>query len=199
MKKLFTLISLVSILIFTGCSKTPEKEEKITVKESEVIKIKDINSGAEYTLKRKNGGFVVEGHEDKALMFDMYATYCPPCRKEAPHLTELQVKYAEKFLIIALNTFEEVTDTYINDNFRFKYGAYYFITNSKDNQKIIDTILKDIDYKRMIQIPFKVVSKDGKYQTLTDIYNARNVDNKYYIGAIESKVIEKDLKGILEK
>ncbi len=199
MKKFFTLISLISILIFTGCSKTPEKEEKVTVKETETIKVKDINSGAEYTLKRENGGFVVKGHEDKAIMFDMYATYCPPCQKEAPHLTELQVKHAEKFLIIALNTFEEVTDSYINDNFRFKYGAYYFITNSKDNQKIIDTILKDIDYKRVIQIPFKVVIKDGKYQTLTDIYNARNTDNKYYIGAIESKVIEKDLEGILGK
>ncbi len=194
MKKLYLIISILALFILSGCdSKESTSKES---RDQDSFKVKDISSGAEYTLKRKNDGFVVEGHESKVIMFDIYATYCPPCQKEAPHLTDLQVKYADKFLIIALNTFEEVTDSYVDQNFRFKYGAYYFITNSNDNQKIIDILLKGIDYKRTIQIPFKVVSKDGIYQNLTDIYKA-NPDNKYYIGAIESKIIEKDLLRIL--
>ncbi len=196
MRYLFILFTIFSLLIFSGCSE-PKKEVKVESL-ADSYTIKDINTGAEYKLKKVDDGFVVEGHEKKVIMFDMYATYCPPCRKEAPHLTDLQVKYADKFLIIALNTFEEVTDEYVNDNFRFKYGAYYFISNSKDNEAIISTLLKGIDYKKTIQIPFKVVLKDGKYQNLTDIYEGK-ADNKFYIGAIKTEVIEKDLKKIWDK
>lgn len=199
MKKIFTLVAISILLFFTACSDSKEtKEVKETKSGPKTFLLKDINSGAQYTLKKTDSGFVVVGNEHKVIMFDMYATYCAPCQKEAQHLTELQVKYADKFLIIALNTFEEVTNQYVNDEFRFKYGGYYFISNSKENEEIISLILKDISYKRTIQIPFKVVLKDGKYQTLTDIYKA-NPDNKYYIGEIETKTIEKDLKEIFKK
>ncbi len=199
MKKILTLLVASVLLFFTACSDSKDaKEVKETKSGPKTFLLKDINSGAQYNLKKTDDGFVVVGHEHKVVMFDMYATYCAPCQKEAQHLTELQVKYADKFLIIALNTFEEVTNQYVNDEFRFKYGGYYFITNSKQNEEIISLILKDIGYKRTIQIPFKVVLKDGKYQTLTDIYKA-DPDNKYYIGEIETKTIEKDLKEIFKK
>ena len=202
MKFIYTLILIFSVLIFSGCS--DEVEEKVlptkehTTQEQSSYTIEDISSGAKYTLKRVDGAFVVEGHEDKVVMFDMYATYCPPCQKEAPHLTDLQVKYAEDFLIIALNTFEDVPNQYIDDKFRFSYGAYYFISNSKHNKIIIETLLKDIRYKPAMQMPFKVVLKDGKYQKLTDIYDG-NPNNNFYLGAVDSNVIEKDLKKILSK
>ncbi len=199
MKKILTLFAASILLFFTACSDSKETKQSKEIKSGpKTFLLKDINSGAQYTLKKTDSGFVVVGHEHKVIMFDMYATYCAPCQKEAQHLTELQIKYADKFLIIALNTFEEVTDQYVNDEFRFKYGGYYFITNSKQNEEIISLILKDIGYKRTIQIPFKVVLKDGKYQTLTDIYKA-NPDNKYYIGEIETKTIEKDLQEIFKK
>jgi len=203
MKFIYTLCIVVSVLIFSGCNDEEKEETALpkkehTTQEQSTYTLEDISSGAKYVLKRVNGGFVVEGHEDKVIMFDMYATYCPPCQKEAPHLTDLQVKYADKFLIIALNTFEDVPDQYIDDEFRFSYGAYYFISNSKHNKIIIETLLKDIAYKPAMQIPFKVVLKDGKYQKLTDIYE-NNPNNNFYLGAVESKVIERDLKKLLSK
>ncbi len=201
MKFLYIFAAALSVLVFSGCSSEPKENtsatKEHTTKEQSSYTVEDISSGAKYTLKRVDGGFVVEGHEDKVVMFDMYATYCPPCQKEAPHLTDLQVKYSEDFIIIALNTFEEVPDTYVDDKFRFTYGAYYFITNSKHNKIIIDTVLKDIAYDTAMQIPFKVMLKDGKYQNITDIYEG-NLNNKFYLGAVDSKVIERDLKKILE-
>jgi thiol-disulfide isomerase/thioredoxin len=193
---------IFTILLFAGCNDEPKEEEVLLIKEHTTVEqssytIEDISSGAKYILKRENGGFVVEGHEDKVIMFDMYATYCPPCQKEAPHLTSLQVKYSDKFLIIALNTFEDVDDLYIDDKFRFTYGAYYFISNSKHNKIIISTLLKDIGYKTAMQIPFKVVLKNAKYQKLTDIYDG-DPNNNFYLGAVNSTIIEKDLKKILE-
>lgn len=201
MKFVYTLFAIFTILVFTGCNDKPEEEtsfvkEHTTVEQSSYT-IEDVSTGGKYKLKRENGGFVVEGHEDKVVMLDMYATYCPPCQKEAPHLTDLQVKYADKLLIIALNTFEDANDMYIDEEFRYTYGAFYFISNSKHNNIIISTVLKDIQYKPSMQIPFKVVLKDGKYQKLTDIYG-NNPDNNFYLGAVKSSVIEKDLKKIFK-
>lgn len=201
MRFIYTLFAIFTILVFIGCSDESKEEappvEGYTTVEQSSYTIEDISTGAKFILKRENGGFVVQGHEDKIVMFDMYATYCPPCRKEAPRLTDLQVKYSDKFLIIALNTFEDVADMYIDDFFRFKYGAFYFISNSKHNKIIISTLLKDIGYDKSMQIPFKVVLKNAKYQKLTDIYDA-NPNNNFYLGAVNSSVIEKDIKKILE-
>ena len=201
MRFIYTLFTIFAMLVFTGCTKeekeeTPPAKEYTTVEQSSYT-INDISSGAKYILKRKNGAFVVEGHEEKIVMFDMYGTFCPPCQKEAPHLTNLQIKYLDKFIIIALNIFEEVDDSYIDNQFRDGYGAFYFISNSKHNKIIVNTLLKDIGYKIPMQLPFKVVLQDAKYQKLTDIYN-NNPDNNFYLGAVSTNVIEKDLIRIFE-
>ena len=76
--------------------------------------------------------------------------------------------------------------------------AYYFIVNSPDNAKLVNTVTKDIQYNKALQVPFKVVLKNGKYQNVTDIYEG-NPNNKFYIGAVETAIIEKDIDKIKEK
>lgn len=40
----------------------------------------------------------------KAVILDFWATYCPPCREEIPHLNSLLVKYgADNLHIVGLN------------------------------------------------------------------------------------------------
>ena len=40
----------------------------------------------------------------KAIILDFWATYCPPCRDEIPHLNELQAKYGtDKLQVVGLN------------------------------------------------------------------------------------------------
>jgi len=84
------------------------------------------------------------------------------------------------------------------ENFANKFNAYYFIVNSKDNDKMVNTITKDIKYEQAVQVPFKVVLKNGKYQNVTDVYNA-DPNNKFYIGAIKTDIIEKDINKIEKK
>lgn len=97
--------------------------------------------------------------------------------------------------MIGLNYLESVSDEYVMENFVSKYNAYYFIVNSPDNDKIINTIVEDINYRQAVQVPYKVVLKNGKYQNVTDIYEGRK-DNKYYIGEIDTDIIQKDIDRI---
>ncbi len=57
--------------------------------------------GQEYTLSKLKGNVVI---------LDFWATWCPPCRREIPHLVEIYEKYKEKNLIvIGVSTEEKAT------------------------------------------------------------------------------------------
>ncbi|TXE89320.1 TlpA family protein disulfide reductase [Campylobacter volucris] len=200
-KKIYLfLISIFGILI-SACSSQTTIEDDFTFKEfktGEEIILQSVNGG-EKTLIRTENGFAIKGEENKILMFDFFGTFCTPCQEEAPHLTSLWQKNKENFTIIGLSHFENVSDQVVKD-FAINYGAYYFLSNSKENDRIIAQALKDIDYQNMEQLPFKVVLKDGKYQDLTDFWNKNTKSYvKYYLGKVSSQTMQEDIDRILNE
>lgn len=46
----------------------------------------------------------LKDHQGKAVILDFWATFCPPCIEEIPHLMELQAKYgADNLVIVGLH------------------------------------------------------------------------------------------------
>lgn len=43
----------------------------------------------------------------KVVVLDFWATYCPPCLEEIPHLNDLQTKYGENLQIVGLHVGDE--------------------------------------------------------------------------------------------
>jgi len=188
------LVGLLLILVFVGCSEKEESHIKPTYKDGDKIELQSV-VGSKVTLLRKNGGFVLQGDEDKILILDIFGTFCRPCQKEAPKLMDFQLKNDKDVLLIGFTYLETVSDKYVVENFSSKYNAYYFIVNSPQNNKMVDTITKDIGYNQAVQVPFKVVLKSGKYQEVTDPYD-ESPDNNFYIGAIDTEIIKKDVEKI---
>lgn len=193
MKKFIRLIMITISLLFLGCgsetSSAPAVKE--TYKDGDKVELKSV-SGAKLTLLRKNGGFVIEDDESKVVLIDIFGTFCVPCQEEAPSLMDFQLQNSDDVMLLGLNFFEEVSDEYVVENFAAKYNAYYFITNSPKNKKLVETIVQDIQYKGTLQVPFKVVLKAGKYQNVTDVYGT-NPENKFYIGKVDLDIIQKDI------
>ncbi|MDR1007263.1 MAG: TlpA family protein disulfide reductase [Campylobacteraceae bacterium] len=194
----YLIVVFWAILMF-GCTVQEEvipKNNALRIGES--IELTSVQ-GAKITIKRVEGGLVQEGKEDAVLIFDIFGTFCEPCKKEAPALMNLQLQYISNMTLIGLSYFEEVDEKYIIENFAKPYNAHYFIVkNSPLNKALADTITEDIKYKSLISLPFKVVLKNGKYRDVTDIWENKT-DNRYYIGAVDTAVIEKDLKRILKE
>lgn len=188
------LVSIFLVFIFIGCGVEEGSAEKPSYKDGDKIELQSV-VGSKLTLLRKNGGFVVEGHEDKILMMDIFGTFCVPCQEEASNLMDFQLKNDKDLLLIGFNYLESVTNEYVVENFSAKYNAYYFIVNSPENDKIVNTITKDIAYQSSVQVPLKVVLKNGQYQKITDVYEG-NPENKFYIGKIEIDVMQKDIDRI---
>ncbi|MBN7288615.1 MULTISPECIES: TlpA disulfide reductase family protein [Campylobacter] len=195
MKNLIALI--FALFVFAGCG-TEEKNQAASFKEfspNEEVALKGVN-GKTITLVRKNGAFAIKGDESKILMIDIFGTFCPPCQKEAAELTKYQLENSDKFTIIGLTHFENVTDDYVLKEFVQKYNAYYFITNDQSvNDRLSEQIVRDIGYKHEIALPFKVVIKDGEYQILTDV-DSGEFGVKYYLGGIKVSRMKQDLQRI---
>lgn len=189
-------ILFAMIFVFFACS----SEEKITndflfeeYKNGDIITLENVNGGSK-TIIRTQNGFVVKGEEDKILIFDFFGTFCAPCKEEAPHLTAFSKKYKDKLILIGLTHFENVDDDAVRQ-FATDYGAFYFLSNSKENSRIINQALKDINYQSMEALPFKVVLKNGIYQALSDFWN-KGYKTKFYLGKIPTEFIENDIKNI---
>ena len=196
-KFLFLSAFLAFVLgAFLGCA-----EEKVVndfefkeFEEGEQITLQSVMN-KQLVLVRQNGGFVILNDEKKVLMVDIFGTFCAPCKEEAPHLTQLWRKNADKFTLIGLTHFESVSDDEVR-NFANNYGAFYFISNQKQNERLVKQILKDINYQNMEQLPFKVVLKNGVYQSVQDFWN-KGKRVKFYLGKVPTSLMQEDLKGIL--
>ena len=195
--KFLFLSALLILCVFSGCA-----EEKVV----NDFEFKEFEDGEQITLQsvmdkqlvlvRQNGGFVILNDEKKVLMVDIFGTFCTPCKEEAPHLTQLWRKNADKFTLIGLTHFESVSDDEVR-NFANNYGAFYFISNQKQNERLVKQILKDINYQNMEQLPFKVVLKNGVYQSVQDFWS-KGKRVKFYLGKVPTSLMQEDLKGILD-
>ena len=198
MKKILFLFLAILALFFNACSKENENYEEFLFedyKKGDKITLNSVNGGSK-TLLRTDNGFVVEGEEEKVLMFDFFGTFCTPCKEEALELSKLWKNNADKFMIIGLTHFESVSDEAVK-KFADDYGAYYFLSNGETNDRIIAQILKDINYQSMEQLPFKVVLKNGIYQKLSDYWN-NNLPVNFYLGKVPTRLMQEDLNKIYE-
>lgn len=195
MKKILALS--LCLWAFVACSKEEVVNDFVfdEFKLGEKVALQSIN-GATITLVRAEKGFFVEGEEDKVLMMDFFGTFCAPCKEEAAHLTQLYKKNAKEFILIGLTHFEDVSDEVVR-KFANDYGAFYFLSNSKQNARIIAQVLKDINYQNMEQLPFKVVFKNGNYQSVQDFWNKGGRVN-FYLGKVPTELMQEDLNAILD-
>ncbi len=146
-------------------------------KVSKGIVLKD-TKGEEIRVTSLDNGFVFEGYEGKVVLVNFFATWCPPCKAEIPHLNNLQEKYKDKLKIISIllekNRSNEDVVEFMNE-----HDIEFTITNSQDNYKLAKAV------GGVRGIPFMLIyDKQGKY-------------SQHYTGAIPQEMIEVDLKKVL--
>ena len=177
------LTAILAMLIFTGCSKDTQKETNKTIgdksskKASQDIVLKD-TTGKEIKVTTLKNGFIFEGYENKIVLVNFFATWCPPCKAEIPHLNKLQEKYKGDLKIISVlleeNKSNESVINFINNN-----DIEFTITNSKGNYSLAKAV------GGVKSIPLML------------IYDRNGTYSQHYIGAVPEEMIEADIKKVL--
>ena len=181
LKNLF--ISLSTLLILSACSDSSQSELNSLVSQSD-YDLKDLQN-VEYHVIKEGNDFRVTGYEDKVILFDIFATWCPPCRAAAPNLATLQEKFSKEVKIIGILIEEDKSNAYVQ-KFVDTYGAEYSISNASDNQELARAIASTTGVGQGFPIPLMVMFYKGKYIN-------------HYIGAIPEEMIESDIKKAMGK
>ena len=85
----------------------------------------------------------LEDYRGQVVVLDFWATYCPPCREEIPHLVRLQKRFGPQgFKVIGLNVGGEDDQPKIPDFVR-QYGIQYQLANP--DEETVSLFLADDD------------------------------------------------------
>ncbi|MCP9494395.1 MAG: TlpA family protein disulfide reductase [Pyrinomonadaceae bacterium MAG19_C2-C3] len=71
------------------------------------------------------GTLRLEDYKGKVVVLDMWATWCPPCRAEIPHLVDIQREYGGRVEVIGLTTEDAATTTDKVKDFAEQFNINY--------------------------------------------------------------------------
>ncbi len=122
---------------------------KLTTTDGKIIELTSTEKGLDF--KDYKG--------EKAILVDVFATWCPPCIKGIPILKELREKYKDDFEIVSV-LFEKEEDKPTSEVIEFikKHGITYPVTVGEENFKLA----KDLNDVQRIPELF-LFSKDGLF------------------------------------
>jgi thiol-disulfide isomerase/thioredoxin len=183
LKKSLSSIAFILLLLLQGCSDSAEESSESLVASNE-FELAD-TAGKPYTVVKEGNSFTLKGAENKLVIYDIFATWCQPCRAEAPHLASLQKKYPNDLIVIGV-TIEEGLDNATLESFKSENGADYTIFNSEANRPFYRTIASSINIGQQFPIPLMVMYQNGKYVT-------------HYVGMVAEEMIESDIRQVLGK
>lgn len=185
MLRQITFAAMTAVLMMSGCSdskKASQNEaEALIAKTGYTLKGID---GSSYEITKAGTDFSIKGAAEPVVIYDIYATWCPPCRAEAPHLSSLQKKFAGKVKVIGISI-EEGKDNAYFERFAKDIGIEYTLVNSPDNQRLSRAMAGAIGIGQDFPIPLMIVYKNGHFV-------------KYYSGLVPEEMLESDLKQLTE-
>lgn len=180
-KSIFVALFSVAIL-FQACSDKTEDANNIVSSNEFVLTATD---NKQLVVKKELDGFILENAKGKVIIFDIFATWCPPCKASATHLTSLQNKFKDDLVIIGLTIEEGIPNAKLLE-FKKEYNAQYTIVNSDQNRILIDEIASALELGDRFPIPIMALYKDGKFIN-------------HYIGEVQEEFVESDIKRALGK
>ena len=180
-------MALISaVLLFQGCG---EEKTKELAKANEMVSSNEFvltsTQNKQYVVKKEGSGFVVKGTEGKVVIFDIFATWCPPCQAAASHITSIKNKYKDDVVVIGITIEENITNAKLEE-FKKDFNADYDIVNSKSNRPLVNEIALALDLGNRFPIPIMALYKDGK------LIN-------HYVGEVQEEFVESDIKRALHK
>lgn len=168
--KYFFATLITSLFLFTGCDSKSEIDESLIANtennnpiieefKAKTFKLTTTDGKTIELTTTKNGLDFKDFKGKKAVLVDVFATWCPPCIKGLPVLKEVREKYKDDFEIVSV-LFEKEEDKPKSEVLEFikKHSITYPITLGEENFELA----KELGNVQKIPELF-LYSKDGTF------------------------------------
>lgn len=89
--KIFLTLTISIALLFAACSNSNSQSKSAASSATEASDSRELKDAPNFTLNDMGGEpFTLSEHEGKVIVLNVWATWCPPCRKEIPDFIEIQ-------------------------------------------------------------------------------------------------------------
>ena len=183
--KTLAFLSILSILVLTGCDSKTENEssnksetKEVVVKKTDFI-LKTIDN-LDINIKVDGDKIIFKDYPEKLILLNFFATWCPPCKAEIPNLIELENKYGNDLKVVSVLLEEGKSNEEII-KFISEYKINYAVINGKENFELSDALgtIKSIPTMFLVDKESKIFQK--------------------YVGIVPVEMMEIDIKKLLEK
>ena len=165
-------ILILSLIFIVGCDKKEDTGNSKALKSSVTgniapkipqnrFVIKDID-GRKTVVRLDEGRVSVKRVIQPIVIFYIFTPWCAPCRGVLPYLSMLQRKEKDNIFVIGLVAGESMNDTVLRE-FMKRYDATFFISNSSDNDKLVDKFLKDLSMPANYPLPLTIIYSRGRF------------------------------------
>ena len=191
MKSLYLIFLFFITIALSGCGNKEKNEtqtSKTAAPQTKTLKQKPVSTsvklhavnGEDIVFTKEKNALRLKNNSGKIILLNFFATWCPPCKAEIPHLINLQDKYKDKFKIISVLLEDDKPDSEIKSFIDYNH-INYIVTNDINNFKL-SNLLGGIQ-----SIPFMILyDKNGKVIT-------------HYIGIIPEEMIDSDIKKAIKQ
>ena len=160
------------------------KKPKVVSKEYN-FSFQDLNNNVSL-LNVKNDVYHFTNIKQPIVMINLFSSWCPPCRGQIPHLTNLQKKFKKHFFVLSALVHDGITNKEL-EKFTIAEKALFFISKEqKENLKFAHMITPKLGLKKDFPLPLMIMFVNGKYFT-------------HYEGIMPEEMIESDIKQLLQK
>jgi thiol-disulfide isomerase/thioredoxin len=148
--------------------------------EAKKFKLNDIeNKNYTFYINKKN--IFIKDVQQKFILLNFFATWCPPCNGQLPYISDIEKKYKDKLFIAGILVNDDNKEYHTIQELSEQYNIDYFISNSKQNDTFAMELLKNLHIAEKFQLPLTILYKNGKYYA-------------HYEGATPIEMIEHDIK-----
>ena len=186
--KTLAFLSILSILLFTGCDSKEKEEQKKEIIQPVVIQ--KIEKNSEFQLKTvndtiiniklENEKIILKDYPNKIVLLNFFTTWCPACKAEIPTLIQLQNDYKNDFVVVSILLEEMKTNDEIKA-FIKEFHINYEVANSPES--------------------FEVAKSLGGIKSIPTMFLVDRNHNVFqkYVGLVPAEMMEIDIKKVLEK
>lgn len=196
--KHFTIFSILTLTLLSGCSDKESISEENMIQQntstkqnqatSHTFTLKSVNDKDIKVIADLNNGWKFEGinANNKLVLVDFWATWCPPCKGEIPHLNNLRKKYGKNFEILGVEIGQrsgELTPKSELQQFIKDYQIKYPVTSGGDTNMLFGGVR---ELNPSGSIPFMI------------LFNTKGEYLKHYIGMVPEEMLASDIEAALK-